>query len=50
MECKEWVWDGGILKEMNASQTKKKIQKLSEQRKLDEKTKLKLFGQYLINL
>jgi hypothetical protein len=50
MEGKEWVWDGGILKEMNASQTKKKIQKLSEQRKLDEKTKLKLFGQYLINL
>ena len=50
MEGKEWVWDGGILKEMNASQTKKKIQKLSEQRKLNEKTKLKLFGQYLINL
>jgi hypothetical protein len=50
MEGKEWVWDGGVLKEMNASHTKKKVEKLSEQKKLDEKAKLQLFGDYLLNL
>ena len=50
MEGKEWVWDGGILKEMNASHIKKKIEKLSEQKKLDEKAKLLMFGEFLINL
>ncbi len=50
MEGKEWVWDGGILKEMNANQAKKDIEKLSEQRNLNEKTKLKAFANYLLNL
>jgi len=50
MEGKEWVWDGGILKEMNASIIQKKVEKLSESKKLDEKSKLRLFGEYLLNL
>jgi hypothetical protein len=50
MEGKEWVWDGGILKEMNASIIQKKVEKLSESKKLDEKAKLRLFGEYLLNL
>ena len=50
MEGKEWVWDGGILKEMNAHATLKKVEKLSEQKKLDDKAKLRLFGEYLLNL
>ncbi len=50
MEGKEWVWDGGILKEMNASTTRKKIEKLSEQRKLSDHNKLRLFADYLSNL
>jgi hypothetical protein len=50
MEGKEWVWDGGILKEMNASNIQKKVERLSETKKLDEKAKLRLFGDYLLNL
>jgi hypothetical protein len=50
MEGKEWVWDGGILKEMNASNIQRKVEKLSESKKLDEKAKLRLFGEYLLNL
>jgi hypothetical protein len=50
MEGKEWVWDGGILKEMNAEETRKKIEHLSKQRKLTEQNKLALFGEYLLNL
>ena len=50
MEGKEWVWDGGILKEMNAQQTKQKIERLVKQRKLNEQTKLRVFSDYLLNL
>jgi len=50
MEGKDWVWDGGILKEMNASYIQKKVNKISTTKKIDEKTKLKLFGEYLLNL
>jgi len=50
MEGKEWVWDGGILKEMNASNIKTRVEKLSNQKKLDEKAKLQLFADYLLNL
>ena len=50
MEGKEWVWDGGILKEMNAQQTKQKIERLVKQRKLNEQTKLRAFSDYLLNL
>lgn len=50
MEGKEWVWDGGILKEMNASIAKQNIENLSKQRRLNEKAKLKTFQNYLLNL
>ena len=50
MEGKEWVWDGGILKEMNAAEAKQKIERLSASRKLNEQNKLALFGEYLLNL
>jgi hypothetical protein len=50
MEGKEWVWDGGILKEMNAQLTKQKIERLVKQRKLNEQTKLRVFSDYLLNL
>jgi hypothetical protein len=50
MEGKEWVWDGGKLKEINASITQRKVEKLSESKELNEKSKLKLFGEYLLNL
>ena len=50
MEGKEWVWEGGVLKEMNADITRKKIEILSRQRKLNEENKLKLLNNYLLNL
>ena len=50
MEGKEWVWDGGVLKEMNAYETKQRIERLSRQRNLNEQNKLNLFRQYLSNL
>jgi hypothetical protein len=50
MEGKEWVWEGGVLKEMNAAQTKQRIERLSHQKKLTEQHKLRLFSDYLLNL
>ena len=49
MEGKEWVWDGGILREQLASQTKKRINTLVNQRALEEQ-KLNLFNDFLSNL
>jgi hypothetical protein len=49
MEGKEWVWDGGILREQLASKTQKRINTLVDQRKLDEQ-KLNLFNEFLSNL
>ena len=49
MEGKEWVWDGGLLREQLASQTKKRINTLVDQRQLEEK-KLQLFNDFLSNL
>ena len=49
MEGKEWVWEGGILREQIASQTKKKINTLVDQNKLEEH-KLGLFQDFLANL
>ena len=49
MEGKEWVWEGGILREQIASQTKKKINTLVDQNVLDEH-KLGLFQDFLANL
>ena len=49
MEGKEWVWDGGILREQLAAQTKKRINTLVDQRALEEQ-KLNLFNDFLSNL
>ena len=49
MEGKEWVWDGGILREATARKTYKQINTLVTQGQLDEK-KLDLFNDFLNNL
>ena len=49
MEGKEWVWEGGILRESLASQTKKHINTLVDQKVLEEH-KLNLFNEFLSNL
>ena len=49
MEGKEWVWDGGILREKFATKTYKQINTLVDQKKLDEQ-KLNLFSDFLSNL
>ena len=49
MEGKEWVWDGGIIRERLASKTYKRINTLVDQRKLDEQ-KLSVFEDFLANL
>ena len=49
MEGKEWVWDGGILREKFAQKTYEQINTLVSQRQLDEK-KLDLFNNFLNNL
>ena len=49
MEGKEWVWDGGILREKYAAKTYARINTLVDQKKLDEQ-KLHLFNDFLANL
>ena len=49
MEGKEWVWEGGLLRERYAEQTKKTINTLVDQRKLEEH-KLNLFNDFSSNL
>jgi hypothetical protein len=49
MEGKEWVWDGGILREKLAESTKRRINTLVDQRRLEEH-KLNLFNEFLSNL
>ena len=49
MEGKDWVWDGGILRERSATKTYKRINTLVDQNKLDEK-KLSVFEDFLANL
>ena len=49
MEGKEWVWEGGILREQQATQTKKRINTLVDQGRLEEH-KLNLFSDFLSNL
>ena len=49
MEGKEWIWDGGILRERFATKTYKQINTLVDQKKLDEQ-KLNLFSDFLSNL
>ena len=49
MEGKEWVWDGGILREKFAEKTYRQINTLVDQKKLDE-NKLDLINNFLSNL
>ena len=49
MEGKEWIWEGGILREQLASKTKKSINTLVDQNRLEEH-KLNLFNDFLSNL
>ena len=49
MEGKEWVWEGGILREKMAEQTKRRINTLVDQRRLEEH-KLQLFNDFLSSL
>ena len=49
MEGKEWVWEGGIIREQFVDQTKKRINTLVDQKTLEEH-KLGLFTDFLSNL
>ena len=49
MEGKEWVWEGGLLREQLAEKTKKAINTLAGQSALEEH-KLGLFQDFLNNL
>jgi len=49
MEGKEWVWEGGILRERLAESTKRRINTLVDERKLQEH-KIELFQEFLSNL
>jgi len=49
MEGKEWVWEGGILREALAEKTKRSINTLVDQKRLEEH-KLDLFNNFLSNL
>jgi len=49
MEGKEWIWEGGILREQLAERTEKAINTLVGQRQLEEK-KLELFNNFLSSL
>ena len=49
MEGKEWIWDGGILREKLAESTQRKINTLVDQRRLEEH-KLNLFNDFLNSL
>ena len=49
MEGKDWIWDGGVLREQTAKKTYKQINTLVTQGQLDER-KLDLFNNFLNNL
>ena len=49
MEGKDWVWDGGILREAQAAKTYKQINTLVDQKQLDE-NKANLFDEFLNSL
>jgi hypothetical protein len=49
MEGKEWVWQGGILREQLAEKTYKRINTLVDRKRLEEQ-KLNLFNEFLSNL
>ena len=49
MEGKEWVWEGGSLREQLVEKTQKTINTLVDQKRLEEH-KLDLFNNFLLNL
>ena len=49
MEGKEWIWEGGSLREQLAEKTQKTINTLVDQQRLEEK-KLSLFQDFLNNI
>ncbi|MBM4210595.1 MAG: primosomal protein [Gammaproteobacteria bacterium] len=49
MEGKEWIWDGGILREKLAENTRKRINTLVDQRRLEEH-KIQLFDDFINSL
>jgi len=49
MEGKEWVWDGGILREQAAQKAQRRINTLVDQKILEEH-KIKLFNDFISNL
>ena len=49
MEGKEWVWEGGVLREQFVDETKKRINTLVDQKALEE-NKLNLLNLFLLNL
>ena len=49
MEGKEWIWDGGILRERLAENTRRQIDQLTAQKQLEEH-KIELFDQFLNSL
>jgi hypothetical protein len=48
-EGKEWIWEGGVLRENFVSKTKRRINTLVDQKRLDEH-KANLFQDFLANL
>ena len=48
MEGKEWVWDNGIIKEMNVDNYKKQIKKAST--KTSDETQLRVFQDFISKL
>ena len=49
MEGKEWVWEGSILREKFASDAKRRINTLVDQKRLEE-NKLSLFNEFINSL
>jgi len=49
MEGKEWVWEGSILREKFASDAKRRINTLVDQKRLEE-NKLGLFNEFINSL
>jgi hypothetical protein len=49
MEGKEWIWDGGILRERLAENARRQINQLTTQRQLEE-NKIELFDRFLNSL
>ena len=49
MEGKEWVWEGSSLRERLAAETKRQINTLADQKRLEE-NKLNLFNEFINSL